>query len=208
MSGKNGGDDREQHLRRGGDRARRHHQQRPGLRASTVGVNAGGPLSVTAMANVGAISLADGSAVGTSAAATTTTTNGMTTTTGGNGGAAIGAAVALTLVDSVNNAELGFTPSGTAPATVNVAASGGTAATTAGTYAASGLTVTALNGTVAVESPEYAPSAVAPAAYTDVFSATAEAGAGGAGIGVAGALAIDAVGTSSTALVDTPPPSS
>ena len=169
---------------------------------STVGVNAGGPLSVTAMANVGAISLADGSAVGTSAAATTTTTNGMTTTTGGNGGAAIGAAVALTLVDSVNNAELGFTPSGTAPATVNVAASGGTAATTAGTYAASGLTVTALNGTVAVETPEYAPSAVPPAAYTDVFSATAEAGAGGAGIGVAGALAIDAVGTSSTALVD------
>ena len=159
-----------------------------------VGIDAKGGLSVTAVGNVDAGTIANGSAVGTADA---------TATVG------IGAGVAITLAHAETDATLG-----SAGATGQTYTAG---SLTAGRYAAGSLTVSALQTDQNIASPGVPVAGVTapgPAAVEvafpgngadqerqDLFGASATSGAGGTSVGVAGSFGLDLIDSESAATI-------
>ena len=154
---------------------------------AAVGVTASGGLGVTAVSNMDARTIADGSQVA-----------------GGGTSVGIGAAVAITLAHQVNDATLGSsTALSSAPTTGTL---------TAGDYQAGSLTLTALQTDQGVASPAV-PGSTSPGPASvdatlgtqsgreDLYSAQATSGAGASKVGLAGSLAVNVIHSDSSATV-------
>ncbi|MET0446534.1 MAG: leukotoxin LktA family filamentous adhesin, partial [Pseudorhodoplanes sp.] len=154
---------------------------------SSVGVQAGGALSVTSISNVDAKTSADGSAGAASGSGSTPTKVG------------VGAAVAVNVVSVDNRAELGTAATATTAGQITGVA--------AGTYGASALNVAALKTDLGTPSPAVvggptmpkAASATTALGRLDQIVAVAKSGASGAKIGIAGSLAVNVLTSTSSA---------
>ncbi|MDO9355266.1 MAG: hypothetical protein Q7T55_16325, partial [Solirubrobacteraceae bacterium] len=150
---------------------------------SSVGIAAGGALSVATVSNVDARTSADGS-------------------TQGGGKAGVGAAVAINVINADNRAELGLA----APVT----SAGQIVGVTAGRYGASALNVSALKTNLGLAAPvgyapadmPYAPSATTALGRVDQIIAYAKSGASGAKVSVAGSLAVNVLTSKSIAGIE------
>lgn len=156
----------------------------------SVGVEAGGALTVKAVSNVDAKTSADGS-----------TGPGLGSGSGSSK-VGVGAAVAINVISADNRAELGVAASPTNDGQV--------ANVTAGQYGASALTVSALKTDLGLDSPlawnsadlPEAPSATTALGRVDQFVAYAKSGASGAKVSVAGSLAVNVLTSKSIADID------
>ncbi len=150
-----------------------------------VSIAAAGPLTVAAVNNTDGEASADGSAVGAASS----------TSSGSKVG--IGAALAISLVHSVDDATLGSSTS-LSPATQ-------IAGDTPGTYDAGSVSITALKTDLGVLTPtlpgatQIIPTDSADGGRPDQYSTSAMSGASGTNIGLAGALAANIIFSDSTA---------
>ncbi len=168
---------------------------------AAVGVKASNGLSVTTVSNMDARTVADGSQVGASSS------SGTQQSGSGSGGSkvGIGAAVAITVANQINDATLG---GGTSLAATPTTMTG----VAADQYEAGSLTVSALQTDLGIASPGVPGSTAAGPASVDVaqggvsgredlFGASATSGAGASDVGLAGSLAVNVINSDSSAVV-------